>query len=201
MVAVCDRDEGRARAFAARYGIARVYTSLEAMLSAGELDAVHVLLPPELHAQAAGMIIDGGVDVFLEKPMAITALECEGLIERARSTGVKVGVGHNFLFAPIYERLKQDLTPGRLGRPDEITITWNKGLGQLQSGPFNLWMLREPGNILLEVGSALGGPHAGSGRSGRDSRVTGDEPYGIARRGDVLPPMACAGRPGSVGVT
>ena len=70
LAAVCDRDEGRARAFAARHGIARVYTSLGAMLSEGQLDAIHVLLPAELHAQAAGEIIDAGVDVLLEKPMA-----------------------------------------------------------------------------------------------------------------------------------
>ena len=71
LAAVCDRDEGRARAFAARHGIARVYTSLGAMLSEGQLDAIHVLLPAELHAQAAGEIIEAGVDVLLEKPMAI----------------------------------------------------------------------------------------------------------------------------------
>jgi nucleoside-diphosphate-sugar epimerase/predicted dehydrogenase len=153
LAAVCDRDESRARAFAARHGISRVYTSLGAMLSETQLDAVHVLIPAELHAQAAGEIIDAGLDVLLEKPMGIAAAECEGLIEQARSAGIKLGVGHNFLFAPIYERLKQDLAAGRLGRPDEITITWNKGLDQLLSGPFNLWMLREPRNILLEVGS------------------------------------------------
>ena len=151
--AVCDRDESRAQAFAARHGIDRVYTSLGAMLSGCQLDAIHVLLPAELHAQAAGEIIDAGLGVLLEKPMGITAEECDSLIERARSAGVKLGVSHNFLFAPIYERLKQDLAAGRLGRPDEVTIAWNKGLGQLQSGPFNLWMLREPQNILLEIGS------------------------------------------------
>jgi nucleoside-diphosphate-sugar epimerase/predicted dehydrogenase len=153
LAAVCDRDEDRAHAFAARHGIARVYTSLGAMLLESQLDAVHVLLPAELHAQAAGEIIDAGSDVLLEKPMAIAAEECERLIEHARSAGVKLGVSHNFLFTPIYERLRQDLAAGRLGRPDEITITWNKGLDQLLSGPFNLWMLREPQNILLEVGS------------------------------------------------
>ncbi len=153
LTAVCDRDEDKANAFAARHGIARVHTSLDAMLSESQLDAIHLLLPAELHAQATTQIIDAGVDVLLEKPMAVTVEECESLIEHARSARVKLGVGHNFLFAPIYERLKQDLTAGRLGRPDEVTIAWNKGLGQLQSGPFNLWMLREPQNILLEVGS------------------------------------------------
>jgi predicted dehydrogenase/nucleoside-diphosphate-sugar epimerase len=153
LAAVCDRDEGRARAFAARHGIARVYASLGEMLSEGGLDSIHVLLPPELHASTAGEIIGAGLDVLLEKPMAIAIDECDRLVEQARSAGVKLGVGHNFLFAPIYERLKQDLAAGRLGRLDEVTITWNKGLGQLVSGPFNLWMLREPQNIILEVGS------------------------------------------------
>ena len=153
LAAVCDRDEVRARAFATRYNIARVYQSLDSLLSDGHVDAIHVLVPPELHAQAAGQIIDAGVDVLLEKPMAIAAEECEGLIELALSKGVKLGIGHNFLFAPIYDRLKQDLAAGRLGQPDAVTITWNKVLGQLRSGPFNLWMLREPGNIILEVGS------------------------------------------------
>ena len=152
VVAVCDRDEGRAHAFAAKYGIGRVYNSLSTMLTDGGLNAIHVLLPPQLHFQAAAEIIDAGVDVLLEKPMTIDDDECDSLIERARSSQVKLGVSHNFLFAEIYEHLKQDLAAGRLGRPDEVTITWNKGLGQLQSGPFNLWMLQEPQNILLEVG-------------------------------------------------
>ena len=39
-----------------------------------------------------------------------------------------------------------------LGRPDKITITWNKGLDQLQTGPFDHWMFREPQNAILEIG-------------------------------------------------
>ena len=153
LTAVCDWDEGRARAFATRHGVSRVYTSLGAMLSEGGLDSVHVLLPAEAHARTAGEIIGAGLNVLLEKPMAVSDEDCDGLIEHARSAGVKLGVGHNFLFASIYECLKHDIAAGRLGRLDEVTITWNKGLGQLVSGPFDLWMLREPGNIILEVGS------------------------------------------------
>src|ERR1017187_3311161 len=137
LAAVCDRDEVRVRAFAARNGINQVYTSLSAMLSDGRLDVIHVLLPPELHAQMAGEIIDAGIHVLLEKPMATCNEACSNLIERARSKGVTLGVSHNFLFAPVYEQLKADLKSGKLGRPDEITITWNKGVDQLQSGPFN----------------------------------------------------------------
>jgi nucleoside-diphosphate-sugar epimerase/predicted dehydrogenase len=153
LAAACDRDEGRARALAARYGVDRVYTSLGEMLAGPRLDVIHVLLPPDVHARAAGEIIDSGVNVLLEKPMVTRAEEAEDLIARARAKGVTIGVGHNFLFAPVYKRLREDLRAGKLGRPGEITITWNKALPPLQSGPYDLWMLREPGNILLEIGS------------------------------------------------
>jgi len=152
LTAVCDRDVERAHTFAARHGVTRVHPSLEAMLAGGQLDVIHVLLPPNLHAPSAGEIIDAGIHVLLEKPMATCVQACEDLIGRARLRGVKIGVGHNFLFAPIYEQLRNDLRSGKLGRPDQITITWHKGLDQLQAGPFDLWMLREPKNIMLEIG-------------------------------------------------
>ena len=155
LVAACDRDAGRVRAFAARYGVARIYNSLDTMLADGQLDAIHVLLPPDLHAANAAEIIDAGFHVVLEKPMATCVDACADLIERGRSKGIKIGVGHNFLFAPVYERLKNDLNSGKLGRIDEITITWNKELDQLRTGPFDSWMLRAPQNIILEVGSHL----------------------------------------------
>ena len=109
-------------------------------------------LPPDLHASAASTLIQSGVHVLLEKPMAIADQECNELIELAASRAVTIGVNHNFLFAPVYESLRNDLHAGKLGRPDHITITWNRGLDQLHSGPFNLWMLRDPRNILLEIG-------------------------------------------------
>jgi predicted dehydrogenase/nucleoside-diphosphate-sugar epimerase len=152
LTAVCDRDDIRVRAFAARHGINQTYTSLAAMLCGSELDVIHVLLPPELHAQSAFEIIQAGIHVLLEKPMAICHEECTRLIDEARSRNVRIGVSHNFLFAPIYEQLKGDLKSGKLGRPDRVTIIWNKGLGQLQTGPLNHWMFREPQNIVLEVG-------------------------------------------------
>jgi nucleoside-diphosphate-sugar epimerase/predicted dehydrogenase len=157
LAAVCDKDEARAGAFARQHGVARVFGTLEAMLADAEsaLDAVHVLLPPDLHAQAAGLIIDAGRHALLEKPMALTGAECTGLVDRARANGVKLGVGHNFLFAPPYERLRGDLAAGRLGRPDLVTINWHRPLGQLQAGPFDQWMLRDPRHILLEIGPHL----------------------------------------------
>src|SRR5208283_2027164 len=120
LVAVCDKDLSRAQAFGHRYGVARSYESLDAMLGDGELalEAVHVLLPADLHARAASTLIESGMHVLIEKPLAITAQECSELIEQAAARDVMIGVNHNFLYAPIYENLRDDLKSGKIGQPD-----------------------------------------------------------------------------------
>ncbi len=152
LVAVCDRSSARATSCAKAFSIPGVHTSLEAMLASEELDAVHVLLPAEAHFAAATTIVNAGVAVLLEKPMATSVADCDALAVSARARGVRVGVGHNFLFSPVYERLRDDLHAGVFGPVDHIAITWHKELGQVAAGPFDLWMLREPANVMLEVG-------------------------------------------------
>ena len=89
----------------------------------------------------------------MEKPMAVSAEQCAELLDRAklarsRSASTTISCSHQFMRA-----CKNDLTAGKLGRPDHLRITWNRGLDQLQFGPYNLWMLRDPRNIILEIGS------------------------------------------------
>lgn len=154
LAAVCDVNLARAQSFGQRHGAPRVHASLEEMLADGDLklDVVHVLLPPDMHVGATLTLIDRGLHAFVEKPLATTAEACDDLVGRAHAGGARVGVNHNFLFAPAYEALRADLRAGILGRPDHIAITWHRGLDQLRSGPFDLWMLRDPENIMLEVG-------------------------------------------------
>jgi len=154
VVAVCDRVPERAAALAAACG-AKSYTRLEAMLEAERLDVVHVLLPPPEHFEAARTLLEAGVHALLEKPMCAEPEQCAELLRVAARSGKRLAVSHNFLFSPVAERLAQDLRSGRLGPLRELTITWNRELPLLRSGPFGAWMLAEPGNILLEIGSHL----------------------------------------------
>jgi predicted dehydrogenase/nucleoside-diphosphate-sugar epimerase len=153
LAAVCDRILPKAQSLAGKYGVAGVYGSLEEMLSAEKLDAVHILLPPNLHFSAAKTILEAGVSVLLEKPMCDRADDCDALVKLAAERGLRLGVAHNFLFAPPYEQLRRDLRGGILGRIDHVTIMWNRPLPQTVFGPFDIWMLRDPRNIMSEVGS------------------------------------------------
>jgi len=153
LAAVCDRFVAKAEALARKFGVPKVYGSLDEMLAAEKLDALHVLTPPDRHFDAARMVLEAGVDVFLEKPMCASAEDCEALVRLAEERGRRLGVGHNFLFAEVYEQLRRDVKSGVLGLIDDVTITWHKPLPQAVHGPFDTWMLREPQNILIEVGS------------------------------------------------
>jgi nucleoside-diphosphate-sugar epimerase/predicted dehydrogenase len=152
VAAVCDQDLGRARSLAERYRVPVVVRDAREMLDKERCEAVHLLLPPDRHYPAAEQLLDAGVHAFLEKPACVRAAECEHLREIAARRHCSVGVGHNFLFSPIYERLRRDIREGMLGPLSEVSIVWNKELGQLRSGPYGAWMFRKPGNILLEVG-------------------------------------------------
>ena len=77
LAAVCDLSRGRAEAAAAEFAIPQVFDTLEGLL-ASDVDAVHVLLPPALHLDAARRLIDAGKHVFLEKPMGIDAAAVSG---------------------------------------------------------------------------------------------------------------------------
>nr|WP_329690918.1 NAD-dependent epimerase/dehydratase family protein [Caldimonas sp.] len=150
--AVCDLSQGRARQAAASHGIANVYTSL-AELVGSDCDVVHVLLPPFLHEDAARQLLDAGKNVFIEKPMGLGSSRCLALAELAKGKGLKLGVNHNFLFLPAYERLRKDLADGTLGSLDHVTVNWLYTLGLIQSGPYDNWMVGSEGNLLFELGS------------------------------------------------
>jgi predicted dehydrogenase/nucleoside-diphosphate-sugar epimerase len=155
LVAVCDRALERAQALAGKFGVAQVYGSLEEMLAAERLDAVHILVPPDFHFEAARTALEAGVNVFLEKPMCDSAAQCDALVRLAAERGLRLGVGHNFLFAEPYEQLRRDVRGGVLGQIDDVRIAWHRALPQAAHGPFDAWMLRDPRNILIETGPHL----------------------------------------------
>jgi predicted dehydrogenase len=114
--------------FGDRYSVPHRFADWNAMLASGEVDAVHILLPPELHDRAIRDSLHHGVHVLVEKPMTVGSEQLDELLPLADERGLKLGVSHNFSFDPSYEKLRADLRCGILGRPDVITITWNREL-------------------------------------------------------------------------
>jgi predicted dehydrogenase/nucleoside-diphosphate-sugar epimerase len=152
LVAVCDPNAVSAEAFAARWSIAKSFTSLEQMVAAERLDAVHILVPPNLHHALAKTALEAGLHVLLEKPMCTTVAEADELMALAREKGRLVGVNQNMSFAGAHETLRNTIKSGVLGPIDFISYSHLAELPLIRFGPFDHWMVREPGNVMLEIG-------------------------------------------------
>ncbi len=156
VAAICDLSASVAQGLADAYG-AKTFTSVDEMLESGLCQAVHILTPPNLHRDIALKCLDAGVHVLVEKPVAETAKDTAAIEKAAQKAGTRFHAGHNFLGLPSYERMKAAMQAGAYGRISTAEITWALPLAPLRSGPFNLWLLREPRNLLLELGPHLMG--------------------------------------------
>ena len=154
IAAICAPSEGAAQALAEPIG-APAFASLDALSDSGTCDAVHILTPPHLHLPLGLQALEAGLDVLIEKPVAESAEETRQLAAAAAASGARFSPGHNFLGLPSYARLKRMGETGDLGRISGMEITWALPLAPLRSGPYNLWLLREPKNLLLELGPHL----------------------------------------------
>jgi predicted dehydrogenase len=116
VVAVADVDEPRAREFAEKYGIPRVFTDYEEMLERAGVDAVSVPLPVFLHAPATIAALKAGKHVLCEKPMARSSAEAQAMVDAARASGKKLAVYWRHRFGAQAKKAKQLIDSGELGR-------------------------------------------------------------------------------------
>lgn len=99
------------------------YTSLEAMLDAGKPDAAIVAVPTQAHFATARALLERGVHVLVEKPIAATEEEGRALTQLASELGRVLAVGHVERFNPAVIALKQHLAAGELGRVFQVRAT------------------------------------------------------------------------------
>lgn len=149
VVAVCDPDRARAEKLAQRFGVPRVETSLDA-LDPRDVDLVHLLVPPDLHESLARELLEKGLGVFVEKPLALSADVARALAELAGRRNLPFGVNHNFVHHPAFVRLLAAVRSGEIGRIEHVRATLATPLAQLEAGQFGHWMFRAPSNIVYE---------------------------------------------------
>lgn len=148
--AVADVDLARARRLAERFG-ARAFASLPEMLAEVRPDAVHVLLPPELHARFAVECMAGGAHVFVEKPLCVSDAECRELAGAAAQFGRTVAVNHNVTFDATYLQLLDAVRARRLGAVQHVSVYWSVPFGD-NSFAAPLYRQHGPGAVILETG-------------------------------------------------
>lgn len=116
-IAVSRRRAGLAEAFALEFGVPKWHADWRDMLGDRDIDAVYIATPVHLHAEQAIAAAEAGKHVLCEKPMAMNAAECAGMIEACRANDVKLSVAYYRRFYPVLERVRQILASGEIGEP------------------------------------------------------------------------------------
>ncbi|HNQ24485.1 MAG TPA: Gfo/Idh/MocA family oxidoreductase [Phycisphaerae bacterium] len=102
LVAVVDKDLERARTLAEQHGGIAVTRLADVP---GKLDAVSVAVPTVYHAEVVVPLLEQGVSVLVEKPLAPDVASARRLLEAARSSSAVLQVGHSERFNPVVQAL------------------------------------------------------------------------------------------------
>jgi predicted dehydrogenase len=115
VVTLCDVDQPRAKAIAARFGVERVARNDDEVFAAQDLDAVVIATPSYLHESQAIAALQGGKHVLVEKPLAIHADAAQRVIGAAEQADRTLMVAMNNRYRPDSIALKPFATNGELG--------------------------------------------------------------------------------------
>ena len=93
-----------------KYNVENVYDDVYKMIDESNLDVIHICSPNYTHAIIAIYALDKGVNVFCEKPMALTVEESEQMLKAQKRNNLLAGLNfHNRFFATVSEMRHQDI--------------------------------------------------------------------------------------------
>ena len=122
LVAVMRRDGHLAADYARRHGVPRWYDDADQLINDSEVDAVYIATPPDSHRGYAVRVAQAGKPVYVEKPMARTAPECEEMISACEDAGVALFVAYYRRAMPRFITVRELLDSGRIGQLRSVSI-------------------------------------------------------------------------------
>lgn len=116
--AICDVSSESAESMRREYGTSETTCSgdYREMLNRKDVDWVLVCSPNHLHREQFTAAFEHGKHVFGEKPLATTIADCVQINEAHRASGKLFATGFVLRYAPLYQKVKELLDSGVIGR-------------------------------------------------------------------------------------
>ncbi|MBP1685413.1 MAG: Gfo/Idh/MocA family oxidoreductase [Deltaproteobacteria bacterium] len=142
--AVCDADPKR-RAIVE--GDVRFVSGTTELLCCDDVDTVLVATPPSTHYALAREVLVAGKHCWVEKPLAMRAVEAHELVGAARQRGLTLFVDETFLYDPLLQQAKRWIDAGRLGRVYHLSFE-RLGMGRIRRDS-NVWWNSAPHDLSI----------------------------------------------------
>ncbi len=115
LLAVLGRTPEKARDYAQRHGVPRVYSSVDSLLRDPDLDAIYIATPPDSHLEYALRVADAGKIGCVEKPMALNAEQCRQMVAAFAAQNLPLFVSYYRRSLPRFLQIKTWLDEQRIG--------------------------------------------------------------------------------------
>jgi predicted dehydrogenase len=117
LVALVSDDPAKRKALTRKYHVERSYSYDQFDECLEQVEAVYIALPNSLHAEYTIRAANAGVHVLCEKPMAVTAEECERMIHACQVNNVKLMIAYRLHFEEVNLGVVDLVRRGRIGEP------------------------------------------------------------------------------------
>ena len=117
LTALVSDDPAKMKAVAQKYKVEHTFSYHDYAACLDHVDAVYIALPNSMHAEYTIRAAQAGVHVLCEKPLAVTAEECERMIDACDEHGVKLMVAYRLHFEEINLKAVELVRRGRIGTP------------------------------------------------------------------------------------
>lgn len=154
LTALVDVDGAWAKTVAGKTGAPESYGDYRELV--GRVDAALVATPNTTHADIACFLLEHGIHVLCEKPLATTSADVERMLAAAQASGARLMAAHCLRFSPNLARMHDLIRDGLIGEVQSI----NAAIGGLyDAGPqrtdFRKTRSLSGGGVLIDLGVHL----------------------------------------------
>lgn len=122
LVAVMRRNIDKAKDFAQRHGVPKYFGDAAELVNDPEVNAIYIATPPSSHEAYLEMALKAGKPVYVEKPVAVNSTSVQRMIEMEKKYDGKVSVAHYRRGLPVFNKIKQLVNEGALGKVKLILL-------------------------------------------------------------------------------
>jgi predicted dehydrogenase len=147
MTACCDVSAERRTAFAEKWHVPHAYTDYHEMLEREQLDGVVNVTPDAMHAGISIAVLDKGLPILCEKPLASNLADARRMLEAARKANVPNMVNFSYRNSSGLQAAVQVVRDGALGHIRHVESSYlqswlvSHGWGNWRTDPSMLWRL------------------------------------------------------------
>ncbi len=124
IVALMDKVPTVAEKLGAKYGV-KYYSDEKLMLKENECDCVYIGTPVFCHYEQALTALSYGVNVFMEKPIAMNAELGEDLVEKFKKAGKQLTIGYMMKYHNLHEKARKMVRNGDIGKVNNVRLQFS----------------------------------------------------------------------------